>query len=322
MDRIKVTDMISLRLGAVGDADLIHGLKYQAFLPLYEKYHDDATSPAKEGIEKVTAQLKQEDTDYYVMEYNGLPVGAIRIKHKGKGIYLMSPIYIIPEYQNRGIASRVMEKLFKIYPGAVTWQLDTIKQEKGNCHLYEKEGFIATGKQKYINDKMTLIDYERVSAAIRPFQPEDAKEVARLVQRNFMEVNIKDYGQEAMEEMVKTHDADWVLQLAGFAHMYVFCRDSKIIACGSIASFWGSLEESIILTVFVLPEFHGMGLGRKIIQTLEQDELYIRARRVEIPASITACEFYRKFGYDYKDGSKQLDEEGHYRMEKYKTAVK
>lgn len=78
------------------------------------------------------------------------------------------------------------------------------------------------------------------------------------------------------------------------------------------------MEESIILTVFVLPEYHGKGIGRNILHTLEQDKLFTRAKRVEIPASITACEFYRKFGYDFKNGNKQLDDEGHYRMEKFK----
>jgi len=38
---------------------------------------------------------------------------------------------------------------------------------------------------------------------------------------------------------------------------------------------------------------------------------------VEIPASITAVEFYRKFGYDYKNGKKH-----HYRLEKIVKAEK
>lgn len=73
-----------------------------------------------------------------------------------------------------------------------------------------------------------------------------------------------------------------------------------------------------MLTIFVLPEFHGKGIGRKIINTLEQDELYVRANRIEIPVSITATEFYRKFGYDYKNGIKELGEEHLYRLEKFK----
>ncbi len=72
---------------------------------------------------------------------------------------------------------------------------------------------------------------------------------------------------------------------------------------------------------FCSSEFHGKGIGSKIISTLEQDEFYVRANRIEIPASITATEFYRKFGYDYKDGVKELDDERHYRLEKFKETV-
>lgn len=58
--------------------------------------------------------------------------------------------------------------------------------------------------------------------------------------------------------------------------------------------------------------------GSYIIDTLESDELFLRAERIEIPASITATEFYRKKGYDYKDGIKKLDNEQHYRLEKFR----
>ena len=99
----------------------------------------------------------------------------------------------------------------------------------------------------------------------------------------------------------------------------VFCINDEIVGVGSISSFWGSLTESILLTIFVLPELHGNGIGKFIIQNLEQDELFLRANRIEIPASITAIEFYKKQGYDYKNGVKKLDDEGHYRLEKFKA---
>ena len=118
----------------------------------------------------------------------------------------------------------------------------------------------------------------------------------------------------------KAYNAEKVLNVASYAHMYVFEFDGKIIGTGSISSFWGSETESILLSIFVLPEFHGKGVGRKIINTLETDEFYVRASRIEIPASITATEFYRKFGYDYKNGVKELDNEHHYRLEKFKEA--
>ena len=171
-----------------------------------------------------------------------------------------------------------------------------------------------------MNQNSTSVDYVKNRVKSRRFKKEDAKEVRNLIVRNFLEINSKDYGLSAMETLAKVYDEEKVLNVASYAHMYVFEFEEKIVGTGSISSFWGNETESILLCVFVLPEFHGKGIGRKIINTLEQDEFYVRATRIEIPASITATEFYRKFGYDYKNGVKELDEEHHYRLEKFKEA--
>ena len=99
--------------------------------------------------------------------------------------------------------------------------------------------------------------------------------------------------------------------------MYVVCDNTLIVGCGAVAGYWGSTTESILLTVFVLPEYQGKGIGRLIIRTLEQDEIFLRADRIEIPASITAVEFYKKMGYDYKNGVAEIDSEQVYRLEKF-----
>ena len=62
--------------------------------------------------------------------------------------------------------------------------------------------------------------------------------------------------------------------------------NGRIVGTGSISSFWGSKPESILLTIFVLPEYHGKGIGRKIINIIEQDEFYARATRIEIAKRI------------------------------------
>lgn len=310
---------ISLVLATEKDAELIHQMKYEAFLPLYERYQDDETSPAKEQIEKVINQLHEERTDYYLIQYQNESVGAVRVRKVQEKECHISPLFILPQYQNRGIAYVVIQLLFRKYSQAVVWKLTTILQEKGNCHLYEKCGFVRVGEEKIVNARMTLIGYEKMTVEARRYEDADAEEVHSLIIRNFKEVNIKDYGEKAIDELVKTHDVAWVRQVASFAHMYVFLHEEEIVGVGSISSFWGSKTESILLTVFVLPEYHGKGIGRKIIQTLEQDELFLRADRIEIPASITGAEFYRKFGYDYKNGVKKLDDEGHYRLEKFRV---
>jgi hypothetical protein len=57
-------------------------------------------------------------------------------------------------------------------------------------------------------------------------------------------------------------------------------------------------------------------VGRSIFEKLEQDEYFIRAKRIEIPASITGVPFYQKMGYGFKNGISEPDEEHVIRMEK------
>lgn len=153
---------------------------------------------------------------------------------------------------------------------------------------------------------------------IRRYIDTDAEEVSKLVCRNFREVNIKDYPYEETEELAEIFDAAKIRSIASSAHMYIACDQDKIVGTGSIADYWGSETESVLLTIFVLPEYQGRGIGKKIIQTLESDEYFLRANRIEIPASITASGFYVKMGYNYKGGKKILDNEGHYQMEKFR----
>lgn len=111
---------------------------------------------------------------------------------------------------------------------------------------------------------------------------------------------------------------EYLIERSKWTHSYVVYEDDNIVGCGSIGPYWGSKEESSLFTIFVLPEYQGKGIGRKIIETLERDEYFLRAKRVEIPASITACQFYRKFGYEYKNGINKVDGEQLYRLEKFR----
>lgn len=66
----------------------------------------------------------------------------------------------------------------------------------------------------------------------------------------------------------------------------------------------------------VVVEYQGKGVGRAIIDTLEKDEYFLRAKRIEIPASITGVPFYLKMGYHFKNGISEPDDEHLIRMEK------
>lgn len=158
---------IHLTLATINDATLIHQMQYEAFLPLYEKYHDDETNPAKEPLDKIIWKLTHPHSEYYLIQMDNKTIGAVRIKHSQKqsdficeqGTAYISPIFILPEYQNKGIGQTVLMKVFALYPNIVTWKLDTIKQETKNCHLYEKCGFVRVGEETVVNEHMTFVNY-------------------------------------------------------------------------------------------------------------------------------------------------------------------
>lgn len=153
---------------------------------------------------------------------------------------------------------------------------------------------------------------------IRRFREHDAAETAKVVAETLKISNSRDYSPEYIRELQDTHNAEVLIQRAKEGHSYVICDGEKIIGTGSIAPFWGSPTESILLTIFILPEYQGRGLGRKLIETLEQDEYALRADRIEIPASLTAVNFYRHLGYDYKNGISEPEDGLMYRLEKFR----
>lgn len=153
---------------------------------------------------------------------------------------------------------------------------------------------------------------------IRRYQDADAEEIAQVVAKTLTISNSKDYSKENIEATIASHSAEILRERVKGGHMYVVCDGSKIIGCGAIAPNWESVTESVILCVFILPEYQGKGIGRQLIETLEQDEYFLRANRIEIPSSITAVEFYKKLGYNHKNGVAELDEEQLYRLEKFR----
>ena len=152
---------------------------------------------------------------------------------------------------------------------------------------------------------------------IRRFVPADAEAVQHIVHRGLREVDAKDYPPERIEEYCAYFTVEKIKDQAANAHMYVVVSDAgEVAGTGTIAPFWGSETESILLTIYVLPELIGHGIGTAIIRALEEDEYFLRAKRIEVPASVTAADFYHKLGYDFKDGRGDPDAEGLVRMEK------
>ena len=152
---------ITLKKVSQGDLETAWKMQVEAFSELLDKYQDFDLSPAAESFEKIMSRFEQPWTTYYFIVQGDIVVGAVRVVHKNDGSRKrISPIWIMAEFRNKGYAQQAIIELEKIY-GSDHWCLDTILQEKGNLHLYEKMGYVQTGKIEHINEKMDIVFYEK-----------------------------------------------------------------------------------------------------------------------------------------------------------------
>lgn len=152
---------IKLKKAYMGDCEEIHKMQVKSFKHLLDKYNDIKTNPGAESLEKINDRMKQEFTEYFLIQLDSKNIGAIRIVRLQGNIFRISPMFILPEFQSRGYAQQTIKAVETLYPKAEGWQLDTIKEETKLCHLYEKMGYKKTGKEEVLQDNMTIVYYSK-----------------------------------------------------------------------------------------------------------------------------------------------------------------
>lgn len=157
-------EIVEVKLFRAGteDAGQIHKMQTEAFKELLDKYQDFDTNPGNETVEKVQGRLMQDFTYYYFICCGDQKVGAVRIvdEKKPDRNKRISPIFVLPAFWGQGIAQKAIRLCEQIH-GSSGWELDTILQEEKNCHLYEKMGYRKTGATKVVNERLTLVFYQK-----------------------------------------------------------------------------------------------------------------------------------------------------------------
>ena len=150
-----------LRLIDKKECEKLWRMQVEAFSDLLEKYQDYDISPANEPMSRIMERLEQPFTYYYFIKDGDTAVGAVRVVDMKDGSpKRISPIFIMKEHRGKGFAKAAIKAAEKLH-GADNWALDTILQEEGNCRLYEKMGYRRTGDTQVINERMTLVFYEK-----------------------------------------------------------------------------------------------------------------------------------------------------------------
>ncbi len=164
---------------------------------------------------------------------------------------------------------------------------------------------------------MSSAQYDPAKAVIRRFIPGEETEVSVLLRRTLLEVNANYCPQSEMDWLYHRYTPETVAQIAAENHMYVMTEGDTIVGTGTVVAT--GPEECEIIAAFLLPEAIGRGLGTRLFDVLENDELCANVKRIWLTSSVNALDFYEKHGYVNPNGYRQRDPENHLLvMEKWK----
>ena len=149
------------------------------------------------------------------------------------------------------------------------------------------------------------------------FQNLQAEEVADLIERNLLEITSEYYPPEYVASLIDHHSPMQLLDQASKHHIFVAMEDDRVFGTGSLANFgMPEMPNYYGTSIFVALEFHRQGIGRQIMQKVEEKAIELGADKLTVRAAINARVFYEKLGYTYRDRIEIPDEKGNFVMEK------
>ncbi len=131
----------------------------KGFVPTFFKYYD-RINPIFESYKKFCSFYNYPNTYMFWIMLDTKPVGEIWINIKDDTNRL-ARLFVLKKFQNSGIAQQAIKSAENLFFKNKRWRVDTIKEEKNNCHLYEKAGYRQIGNERKINKRMTIINYEK-----------------------------------------------------------------------------------------------------------------------------------------------------------------
>lgn len=161
--------MISLRLTTAEEADVLTEIQQKAFQPLYEKYHDEG-NPYLRDKRDILCRLDNPNFIYLTILSDDKIVGGILYRIKGStpfvknlrwGKYYLGRVYILPESQNKGIATEAILQSEKYLKEPKKLYVDFPEDLDKNRKCYTKCGYTDTGKRLETEPGVTLACFEK-----------------------------------------------------------------------------------------------------------------------------------------------------------------
>ncbi len=142
------------------DAKEILPLQKLAYASEAEIYNDFSIQPLIQTFEQLQNEL--ENRFCLKASIDGRIVGSVRASLR-EGTCHIGKLIVHPDFQNRGIGSRLMEEIERAFPRAERFELFTGHRSKRNLRLYERLGYRVFASEP-ATDSLTIVFLEKRSA--------------------------------------------------------------------------------------------------------------------------------------------------------------
>ena len=151
---------------------------------------------------------------------------------------------------------------------------------------------------------------------IRLVKQSELPTLAKMVQETYRKSFEFFYPKSWIDYTVKRQTPERFLEKAKTMNFYVARHKEESIGCACVGQYNNLDDECVIVSFCVAHKWQGKGIGKALMKMLEQDEVYLRSRRVEVASSLNALPFYLKNGFVYKNNEMVFDY-GSFHLEKF-----
>jgi ribosomal protein S18 acetylase RimI-like enzyme len=144
---------------SVDDAEEILKLQKLAYLSEAEIYNDYSIPPLTQTLEEISADFKE----YLILKatINRVIIGSVRGQLNEDGDCYIARFMVHPDFQKRGIGTRLMKAIEEQFPQVKSYTLGTGHRSESNLRLYQKLGYKPCGSER-LSDNVTIVHLEKV----------------------------------------------------------------------------------------------------------------------------------------------------------------
>ena len=122
---------------------------------------------------------------------------------------------------------------------------------------------------------------------IRKFKRDDAIKVSNIIRRCLREVVSKDYPKKEIESLCEFFTPSLLIKNLKDRIIFVAVENDKVVGTAS-------LKGDTVFTVFVNPDFHGKGIGSKLMDKVEDLAKKNGCKILKVPSGLSSFEFTKK----------------------------